>query len=341
VTVGAGQTRSSIDFGNRATNQSPKVAAVTAAPNAALVGATFSLSAAATDGDGSIAKVGFYRESNGVAGLQTGSGGDTLVGTDSDKAGGFSVSVKTSGLAAGSYTYYALATDNAGATSPAGTAAAKTTHTLQSPGTISGTVYRDTDNDGVRDSAEAGIAGVRVYVDANGNDKFDSNERSASTDSVGRYTLTSLAPGNYSVRIVAPSGHVRTAPSAGKQVVQLGAGKSVTGKDFGAVQSAAISGRIFNDVKADGVKDSADAGFSGLRVYLDANKNGKLDSGETSVLSGSTGTYQFSGLRPGVHVVRFVTQTGWRLSSAYSYYTITVVAAQSRSAVNFGLTRLA
>jgi hypothetical protein len=341
VTLGAGQTRSAIDFGNRAINQAPKVSSITDAADPATVGSIVALAAAATDPDGSVARVGFYRESNGVAGLQAGTGGDTLVGTDFDKAGGFSVVVPTTGLAPGAYTYYALATDNAGAVSTAGSSAPKTTHTLQAPGSISGTIYRDADNDGVRDSAEAGLAGVKVYLDANGNDKLDSNERTITTDSAGRYRLAPLPSGTYAVRVIAPTGHVRTAPWPGKHVVQLGAGQSVYGKDFGVVPSATISGRIFNDLDSDGVRDSTEAGVPNFRVYLDANKNGRLDAGETSLLTGSNGTYSFSGLRPGVHVVRYVGQANWTLSSAYSYYTITVVAAQSRSGVNFGFARLA
>ena len=336
VTVAAGQTRSTIDFGNRAANQAPRVTSLSDSADPAPVGATFTLTAAASDSDGSVAKVGFYRETNGVAGLQTGSGGDLLVFTDSDQTGGFTAKVSTSGLAAGAYTYYALATDNAGATSGTGAAAAKTTHTIQSAGGISGTVYRDADNDGLRDSGEAGMAGVKVYVDANGNGKLDTAERVATTDSAGRYTLTSLPAGSHSVRIVDPAGHVRTAPSAGRQVVQLAAGKTVTGRDFGVVQSAVISGRVFNDLDRDGVKDTAETGAAGFRVYLDANNNGRFETGESSVLTGTSGTYSFAGLRPGVHVVRQVSPSGWQLSSAYSYYTITLVAAQSRSGVNFG-----
>ena len=57
----------------------------------------------------------FYRESNGLTGLQVGQ--DTLVGTDTDSINGWAVNVQTSGLTAGSYTYYAQVTDAAGLTS--------------------------------------------------------------------------------------------------------------------------------------------------------------------------------------------------------------------------------
>jgi hypothetical protein len=341
VTVSAGQTRSSIDFGNRLTNRPPVVASLGDSPDPSPVGGQVKLTAAVSDADGAVARVDFYRDSNGIAGLQVGKGGDTLVGTDTDKSGGYSVTVNTAGLAAGSYTYYAFATDNAGATSATGTAAAKTANILQSPGGIVGAVFRDADGDGVRDKAEAGIAGVKVYLDANGNDRFDSGEGWTTSDSAGRYTLAAPVAGTYTVRMVTPKGMVRSTPTAGKYVVTLRAGQSVTGRDFGATPAGSISGRVFNDLDRDGVKDAGEGGAAGFRVYLDANNNGRFDSGETSVLTGSGGTYTFANLRPGLHVVRYAGPAGWRLSSMYGYYTITLGVGQNRSAVNFGFTRTA
>jgi len=341
VTVSAGQTRSSVDFGNRLTNLPPTVASVSDAPDPSSVGGAIRLTAAVSDADGAIARVDFYRDSNGIAGLQIGKGGDTLVGTDSDKAGGYSITINTTGLAAGSYAYYAFATDNAGATSATGTAAAKTTNILQSPGGISGVVFRDADYDGAHDKTEAGISGVKLYVDANGNDRFDSGEGWTTTDSAGRYTLPVPVSGTYTVRMVTPLGFLRTAPSAGKYVVKVGAGQSATGRDFGVTPAGSISGRVFNDLDGDGIKDASEGGAAGFRVYLDANDNGLFDAGETSVLTGSGGAYTFAGVRPGVHVVRYASPVGWRLSSPYSNYRITLAVGQNRSAVNFGFTRTA
>jgi len=53
---------------------------------------------------------------------------------------------------------------------------------------VSGSVFWDRDNDGVRDAGEPGVPGVRVHR-SNGN-----QAPSATTDSQGRYTLTGLTP---------------------------------------------------------------------------------------------------------------------------------------------------
>ncbi len=60
---------------------------------------------------GTISRVVFYRESNGASGLQT--TGDVLLGNGTLSNGSWTLSTSTSALAAGSYTYYAIAYDSA------------------------------------------------------------------------------------------------------------------------------------------------------------------------------------------------------------------------------------
>jgi hypothetical protein len=341
VAVSAGQTRSGVDFGNRRSNQPPTIASLSVAPNPTPAGSSITLTAnGVADADGPVAKVGFYRETNGVAGLQAGTGGDTLVGTDTSKSGGFKLTVSTTGLAAGAHTYYALATDGGGAASATGNAAVKATNTVQSPGSISGAVYRDANGDGVRNSGEAGLSRVKVYVDANGNDRLDSAERTAVTDADGKYALAGLGSGTHNVRVVAPGGYARSVPSSGKHTVRLSAGQAVGNKNFGLAPLGLITGRVFNDLDADGVKDSAEVGVAALRVYVDANNNGRRDSGETSVLTESNGTYTFAGLRPATYLVRVDAGPAWRVTSpSAASHRITVALGQTRSGNNFALTR--
>jgi Bacterial Ig-like domain (group 3)/Dockerin type I domain len=64
-----------------------------------------------------ITGVNFYRESNSTAGLQFNS--DTLVGAGVFSGTTWTISAPTTGLSPGTYTYYAVATDSAGFTSPA------------------------------------------------------------------------------------------------------------------------------------------------------------------------------------------------------------------------------
>ncbi len=94
-------------------NKAPKITSLSVSPATLLAGKNVVLTANnVSDANGKVTAVKFYRESNGKAGLQTGIGGDVMVGSDISATGGWSASIGTTGMAAGTYTYYAQATDN-------------------------------------------------------------------------------------------------------------------------------------------------------------------------------------------------------------------------------------
>src|SRR5207244_10655527 len=96
-------------------NQPPVIQSLSGSPNPVSGGANLTLTAGGvSDADGSVLSVSFYRESNGVAGLQSGSGGDTLLGNDTSGLDGWTNVSASSGLN-GTYTYYAQAQDDGGA----------------------------------------------------------------------------------------------------------------------------------------------------------------------------------------------------------------------------------
>jgi hypothetical protein len=100
------------------TRDTPTVGLLSDTPDPVTGGNSITLSASGvSSADGEVTSVSFYRESNGEPGLQVGLEGDTFVGTDTTPSGGFwSASASTAGLAPGTYTYYAQATDDAGLT---------------------------------------------------------------------------------------------------------------------------------------------------------------------------------------------------------------------------------
>lgn len=94
----------------------PVIGSFTVSPASVVVGGSIMLTASnVTESGGSVSGVSFYRETGGAAGLQTGS--DALVGQGTRSGTTWTLAATTAGLAAGSYTYYAVATDPAGATS--------------------------------------------------------------------------------------------------------------------------------------------------------------------------------------------------------------------------------
>ena len=67
--------------------------------------------------------------------------------------------------------------------------------------------------------------------------------------------------------------------------------------------ASTIAGQVFNDFNADGLKDAGEPGRSGWTIYLDADLNGQLDTGETSTTTLADGSYRFDGLGRG-HLCR-------------------------------------
>jgi len=102
------------------------IGAFAANPPTVAAGASTTLTATnvVESGTGSITGVNFYLETNGTSGLQIGS--DTLVGAGTQSGSTWTISASTSGLIAGSHTYYAVATDSNGNSS----AVASTTLTV-------------------------------------------------------------------------------------------------------------------------------------------------------------------------------------------------------------------
>ncbi|HEX9000203.1 MAG TPA: SdrD B-like domain-containing protein [Blastocatellia bacterium] len=71
---------------------------------------------------------------------------------------------------------------------------------------LSGFVYCDSDNDGVKDSGEAGIANVEIRLLNSGGQVVDTTQ----TDSSGLYKFNIAQPGTYSVMEVQPTGSTVT-----------------------------------------------------------------------------------------------------------------------------------
>src|SRR5437763_632777 len=96
--------------------------------------------------------------------------------------------------------------------------------------------------------------------------------------------------------------------------------------------SASISGTAFVDANLDGVRQSSETGLTGEKVYVDANNNGKLDSGEKFATSGASGAYTLSGLDAGKYRLRALPPTGWRYDwtgPAGYFYDVTVTSTSA------------
>lgn len=184
--------------------------------------------------------------------------------------------------------------------------------------TIRGTVSNDANANGTVDGTEVGLAGWRVYVDANNDGAYQSNETSAITDATGAYTLT-VAAGTHVVRQVLAYGWRVTSPQSGVRSVTVGSAGSATGASFADTQRGLLTGTLYHDSNLNGLKDSTEAPLAGWRVYVDANRDGVRQSSETSAVTDTNGNYSMSA-DAGYQRVGEVLATGWQPTSPSSGY---------------------
>lgn len=182
---------------------------------------------------------------------------------------------------------------------------------------ISGYKFDDADGDGVRDAGEPLMPGWDIYLDTNNNGTYETSEPNAVTDPNGMYIFKHLpAPATYRVREVMKDGWTQTLPGGADPgyVIAAEPNNVYTGRHFGNTRRqmiASISGMCFNDANANLQYDAGEPGLSGWTVYVDANKNGKLDGGESMAMTGAGGAYQLGGLPMGTHVIGLTMQSGW------------------------------
>ncbi|MEM7475440.1 MAG: Ig-like domain-containing protein [Planctomycetota bacterium] len=102
----------------------------------------------------------------------------------------------------------------------------------------------------------------------------------------------------------------------------------------GSANAATITGQVFNDLNANGIKDTTDGLLANVRVYSDTNGNGAFEAGEPTALTGLDGTYSLL-VGAGTNTVRQIVPDGFRLTTPASR-TVTVGADATIGGVDFG-----
>ncbi|MQA18776.1 SdrD B-like domain-containing protein [Rugamonas rivuli] len=176
--------------------------------------------------------------------------------------------------------------------------------------TVGDRVWEDTNGNGVQDSGELGLDGVKVDLkDASGH-----VVSTVTTHDGGQYSFT-VDPGTYSVSVTAPAGFVATGQGAGGNAVDsdidasgntaaitLTPGQNNADVDAGFYRPATLGDKVWYDSNRDGVQDAGEAGVAGVKVVLlDASGN---PTGATATTD-ANGNYSFNDLKPSTYSVQF------------------------------------
>lgn len=194
---------------------------------------------------------------------------------------------------------------------------------IESPGnnataSLGDLVWLDTNQDGIQDPGELGVAGVTVTLyDAVTNAVLGTK----TTDALGNYIFTGLQAGSYKVGFTnIPAGFTFSGANQGTNdstdadadastsgmtgVYYLAAGQENLTVDAGiypAPNLASLGNYVWNDLNLDGVQDPNEPGVAGVTVRL-------YDAADNLIATTSTdanGAYQFTGLTPGGYYVEF------------------------------------
>ena len=197
---------------------------------------------------------------------------------------------------------------------------------------ISGYSYVDADNDGIRDSGEAPIAGVTIRL--TGIDSHGQAVNITTTSGAdGYYQFAGLEPSDatgYTVTETQPAGFIDgqdTVGSAGGTIagpaptrdvisgVVVGSSTNAQRYNFGELRTASIAGAVYVDVTNDGNRQAGEQGIVGVTITL----SGTDDLGNAVTATATTaadGSYSFGGLRPGTYAVTEPTQPSGYLDGA-------------------------
>ena len=186
------------------------------------------------------------------------------------------------------------------------------------PSSLSGFVYVDCNANGVKNSGEAGIGGVVLKltgVDYQGN----AVSQTTTTNASGAYTFNGLAPSNsagYTITEVPNQAVLANyldgkdsagtlGGSAGNDTITrivVDTNESGQNYNFGEVQAGSLSGLVYVDNNRNGRVDLGEGDIGGVTITL----TGTDDLGRSVCLTTQTdadGVYSFTNLRPGTYTL--------------------------------------
>lgn len=175
------------------------------------------------------------------------------------------------------------------------------------PPQLSGFVYHDANNNGVKDGGEEGIGGVQVTL--TGTDDLGAVNKAATTDANGFYQFLNLRPGTYNLAEAQPAAFLDGKDTAGTtggtagndtiSAINLAAGAASVSNNFGEIKPATIAGFVYIDANNNGVKDGGEAGIAGVSITLSGfTANGPVSKQTTT---DGAGAYAFANLIPGTY----------------------------------------
>ncbi|MEO7715843.1 MAG: SdrD B-like domain-containing protein [Capsulimonas sp.] len=288
-----------------------------------------------------------YLDGNKNSGLDTGEPGLSGITVTLKDADGKIVATATSdangayaftGITIGSYTVTAPDTASGDTLETAGSLPVTVTANHESPnnnfgyllpvGSLSGTLYVDGNKNSAFEGGEATLSGITVTLkDANGG-----VVATTTTGSNGAYSFTGLTIGSYTVTAPATAAGDNL-ETAGSLSVTVTADKDAPNNNFGYILPVGtLSGTLYVDANKNSTLNTGEAGLSGITVNL-LDGSGAIVATTTT---GSDGTYSFASLTIGSYTVAAPATAGDDTLETAATLSVTVTADKDAPNNNFG-----
>ncbi len=187
---------------------------------------------------------------------------------------------------------------------------------------ISGKKFHDRNGDGKMDTDEPPLSGWDIQLKDESDNLLQTTTTSGEPGKEGTYEFLNLQPDTYRVYEVSKAGWVRTYPAEEYHSVTL---TNMPSREnlFGNVIASGLSGMKFEDLNANGAKDSGEPGLSGWTIRL--MKEGTIVD---SQVTAADGAYSFADIAPGSYTVEEAAQAGWTQSypATTGTYPVTLVS---------------
>ncbi len=193
---------------------------------------------------------------------------------------------------------------------------------LYAPVGFSGTVWHDTNADGVQDAGEPPLPAVEVTLYDDGGWPQESQQ----TDASGAYAFAGYPPGSYSIGVTPPDGYTFSPqdqggddatdsdvdPATGTTPEVAPAAGEVLDQDAGLFTGGTIGDTVWHDLNANGVQDAGEPGYAGVQIAL---YDDTLTTQIATTTSDAGGAYQFT-VDPGSYRIVVTAPAGATFSPA-------------------------
>jgi SdrD B-like domain/Domain of unknown function DUF11 len=264
------------------------------------------------------------------------------------------VSAATTTTSAPAATTTTIAQATTTTTAASSTTTTTTTTTTAPRASLGDTVWFDDNNNGVQDTNETGVNGVKVNL-------LDANLTvlaNTATDANGNYSFTNLIPGTYSVEFVKtslPTGFIFTLTGTGaegtdsnadrtsgrtKTYTLIAGDKNLTVDAGISSPKASLGDTVWYDDNRNGIQDTNEPGVNGVKVNLLDATTITSQFVVATTTTDANGNYRFNNLVPAKNYsVEFVAST---LPASY-FFTTTgagTEATDSNADINTGRTKI-